>query len=173
MVSSSTPRWSFACSVNIQGEATWYWERVWPPESDQLVSFLLSDSWQVPLTSTSSPVINTAPATWGCCGVPDANHMPAGLVALPAGDSLVTAAWCCNSLCQGLLGAKGTWPCASTAAGEALSGCCCPPRACPIMPDIHPGDFHSPSQRAVILPTPRPSGYNIMFQEGKVTSSRE
>ena len=52
------------------------------------------------------PKINTAPATWGCCGVPDTNHMQAGLVALPAGDSLVTAAWSCNCLCQGLLGAK-------------------------------------------------------------------
>lgn len=66
MVSSSTARWSFACSVNIQGEATWYWERVWAPESDRLVSLVISDPWQGPLTSTGSPVIDTAPATWGC-----------------------------------------------------------------------------------------------------------
>ena len=36
-------------------EATWYWERVWAPESDGLVSFLISDPWQVLLTSTSFP----------------------------------------------------------------------------------------------------------------------
>lgn len=52
--------------------------RVW------LTHFLL-DLWPLaspPHQCQLPPKINTAPATWGCCGVPDTNHMQAGLVAL-------------------------------------------------------------------------------------------
>lgn len=88
---------------NIQGEAAWGQEWVWAPESDPLVSFQLCEPRQISSPGTSCPVRNTVPAAWRFCG--------AGLTALPTGGCFVRAAWCCNYLWQGLLGAEGSPTC--------------------------------------------------------------
>lgn len=105
MVSSSTPRWSFACSMNIQG-GNLVLGAVWP---QSLIDLFPSCSL--------TPGKCTLPCQHQLPSIKLTQHLPLGVAVecltqttcqlaarhLPAGNSLVTLPWCCNSLCQGLL----------------------------------------------------------------------